>query len=317
MVLTDIVTEFGAFYRNNGQNMDNLYRLAYAQTDTTKFMTPVVVDGTQWQAAQVTIGQVLQPFHKNFTPTSGPTFTPLTINLYHHKLDLLEYPDDLEASWLGFLSTEDVKRTDWPFVRWLLEKMLIPKFGRDYELNEIYKGVYAAPNGSAAGAAGTAMNGIGKVIADQIIAGNISPITTGALSTTPQTFVEQVEAVVDGIVSVNEDYAKIPMNIFMSPALETRYRRGFRAKYGVQTDFEGVTNSVQDTNFKIVGLSSMIGSSRIFATTKENFVDLKYKKVRDGKFDIQGVDRSVKILGDVWRGAGFILPQVVFCNEQV
>ncbi len=317
MTVTDIITEFGAYYKNNGQNMQNLFRVAYNQTDSTKYMTSRLVDGTRYEVGASTIGQVLQPFHKNFTPTSGPTFTGKSITLYHHKADLSEYPDDLEATWLGFLADNNVKRTEWPYIKWLLETHVLPKFLRDYELNEVYKGVYSAPGGVTAGAAGTAMDGLGKVIADAITATEISPITTGAISSDPETFVAQVEDFVAALVGLNPDYAAIPMNIYMSVTNAHKFSRGYRIKYGKDTDFAGVAMKVLDTNFTIAGLSSMAGRSRIFTTTKENMLDLRFRQQREGAFDIQAAERQVKILHDTYRGVGFVENSIVFCNEQV
>lgn len=317
MTVSDIITDFGAYYRDGGQSIQDLYRALYAQTDTTQYMTTKIVKGTQWQAAESTIGQVLQPFHKNFTPTSGPTFTAKQIDLYHHKMDVSEYPDDLEDTWLGFLANEKVSRMEWPYAKWLAEVHLFPKFNRDYEKNEIYKGVYAAPNGSTAGAAGTSMNGLGKVIADAITATEMTAITTGALQTVPEDFCTQVEDFCDGIISINEDYADVEMNVHMSKALAQRYARGYRAKYGKDMDFNGTVLRRIDSNFGIVGLSSMSGRSRMFATTKENMVDLKFRETRANLLDIQQAERQVKFLADSWRGAGFIINQIVFPNEQV
>jgi hypothetical protein len=312
--IADVITEFGAYYKNNGQNMNSLLRLMYAQTDTTKYMTPVMVDGTRWEAAKFTIGQVLQPFQKAVTPAGSATFKPLKWDLYHFKMDIKESPDDVEASWLGFLGAEGVKRTEWPLVRFMIEQVLA-KAARDYELAEIYKGVYAAPTVGTAGAAGTAMNGIGKIIADAITATTITPITLGAISTNAVTFVEQVETFTRSIVGINEDYANVPMNIHLNPTLGLRYKQGYREKYGNQSDFTGTEAKVIDTNFTVAPLSSMTGRSRIFATPKENFVDLRFRNARQGQIEVQPKDREVQILGDHWRGVGFKLLEAVFCNE--
>jgi hypothetical protein len=314
MVITDIITEYGAYYRNNRQNMNSLLRLQYAQTDTTKFMTPIMVDGTRWEAAKFTFGQMLQPFQKAVTVAGSATAKPVKWDLYHLKMDVKESPDDLEASWLGFLASENVKRTEWPFVRWMMEQAM-QKAARDYELNEIYKGVYSAPTANTPGAPGTAMNGIGKIIADAITATAITPITLGAISTTPVTFLEQVETFARSIIGINEDYGNVPMNVHMSPTLAMRYKTGYREKYGNQSDFTGVGAKVIDTNLTVVPLSSMSGRSRIWASPKENILDLRFRTAREGQVDIQPKDREVQILADHWRGVGFGLLEAVFCNE--
>lgn len=317
ITVSDIITQFGALYKNEGQTTNNIYSQFYCQTDTTKYMTVVYTDDDSWRGTEIVDGQALQAFHKNFTPSGDETFTAREILLYHFKIDRLIDPSVIEGTWLGFLAGDGVERKDWPLTKYLIEQRILPKALRDYELSEIYKGVYAAPAGAVAPALGTAMNGIGKIIADGITAGSITPITTGAISTDPETFVGQVETLANGIVSVNADYANLPMNIFMSPTLVKRYRAGFRKKYGLNSDFKGVSEMVQDTEYTVVGLSSMVGKNRIFATVKENFIDLRSKKRETAKLELQPYDRTVKVLGDFKRGAGFVMLAAVFCNEQV
>jgi hypothetical protein len=312
--VADVITEYGAYYKNNRQNMNSLLRMQYNQTETTQYMTPALVDGTRWEAAKFTMGQILQPFQRGVTPAGSVTVKPVTWNLFHHKFDLVEFPDEIEATWLGFLADDSVNRKDWPFVRWLAEQA-IAKSIRDYELAEVYKGVYAAPTVGTAGPPGTSMNGIGKLLADQITAGNITPITLGALSTTATTFVDQVETFARSIIAQNEDYAAIPMNIFMSKVLAQRFAKGYREKYGNNTDFKGPGAQVIDTNFTVIGLSSMSGRSRIWTTPKENFIDLRFRTPRQGQIQIEGIGREIHLLGDHWRGVGFGLTEAIFCSE--
>jgi hypothetical protein len=315
MDVSDIISEFGSYYKNNGQNLKDLYHVLYAQTDTTKYMSTRITNGTQYEVGKAELGQVLQPFHKNWTPTDGPDFTGKKIQLYKFKFDLTEAPADLEATWLGFLYDNKMTVDQMPFVKWYVEKVLA-KAARDYEKSEIIKGVYAAPNGSTPGALGTAMNGLNKVIADAITATEMTAITTGALETVPEDFCTQIEDFADGIIGINEDYADVPMNIYMSKALAQRYARGFRAKYGKDTDFNAAMSGTRiDTEFKIVGLSSMANLTRIFATTTENMLDLKWGANMGDVVNIEKAKRSVNIYGDWWRGAGFIDNSVVFPNE--
>ena len=70
---------------------------------------------------------------------------------------------------VAFLTGDDIDVKQWPFVRWFIEEYIIPQIHQDYELNEVYKGVYAAPTPGTAGAVSTSMNGIGKTIADAIL----------------------------------------------------------------------------------------------------------------------------------------------------
>jgi hypothetical protein len=129
---------------------------------------------------------VVQPFQKQFTPLAGVTFQPVEIKQFRMKVGAQEYPDELEATWLGFLDSPEVDRKAWPFVRWYVEVYLIPQIKQDIELNEIYQGVYAAPEAGTPGAAGTSMDGLKITINRHIANGLISPIATGTVETDPQ-----------------------------------------------------------------------------------------------------------------------------------
>lgn len=312
MNVADIITEYGAYYLNQGQNMASLHQVARTPFASEAAFTTVVTDNTIWQAAQSTFTRIVQPFQKAFTPVGTLTFKPLGIQMYHHKADTTEYPDDLEATWLGFLANNNLKRSEWPFIRWYLEKQYFPQIQQDLELNEIAKGVYAAPTAGTAGAAGTAMNGYKKIIADQITAGRITPITMGTVPTDPAEFVDYVEDFVD---QIDELYWSQPMTINMSEQFARRYYRGKERKYGKNTVGASIDETVAFTNINVRGLPSAVGSNRIWCTPNGNSVMLKKKTQNQKLVDIQLADRQVKFLSDWWLGVGFILPELVFCND--
>ena len=314
MIVADIITEFGAYYLNSGQNLTRLYQLLRRDFVTGGIFTQVITDDTKWQASKVQMQRIVQPFQKAFTPTGTPTFTPAEIFQYHMKADTEEYPDDLEATWLGFLGGDGVKRSEWPFVRWYLETQFFPQIQEDMELNEIASGVYVAPTTGTPGAVSTAMNGIKKVLADHITAGRTVPQALGVIPSSDEDFVEYLEEFHKGM-DVRYRNGKHMLN--MSEDLELKYKRGYRNKYLAGTPMaEGTSLKIIDTNITVQGLPCMQGSSRIFATPKANAVMLKKKTQNQRAVDIQSVDRQVKFLTDWWMGIGFVLPELVFCNDQ-
>ncbi len=135
MEIEDIKTEFGAYYIKGSQNASRIYQLLRASTPTSGLFTPVVTDDTVWRASSATQKRILQPFQKRWTPIDGSEFKPLSIEQFKMKVDDEQTPDDLEASWLGFLTGPGVDRKEWPFVRWYVEQMLIPQTLEDLELN--------------------------------------------------------------------------------------------------------------------------------------------------------------------------------------
>lgn len=314
ITITDILSEYGAYYKKNPENLKRLYKALMAASRTQGIFTPMITEDTVYHAAKSIMTRILQPFQKAYTPISPLTIKPVKIQLYEMKVDLQETPHELEASWLGFLTGEDIDVKQWPFVRWFLEVHCIPQVHQDYELNEVYKGVYAAPTPGTPGAAGTAMNGLGKIIADAITAGTMTPIVIGAPDTDDAVWVEQVEEFVD---SINQNYWGVPMDLCMNMGLERRFHRGYRKKYGKDTDYKGSKGSVDFTNLQITGLQSMTGRNRIFCTPKPNIVQLTKKPKNIESFQIENVDRTLKAYTDFWRGVGFLVNEAVFPSDQV
>ncbi|WP_266206255.1 hypothetical protein [Pontibacter kalidii] len=313
MNIADIIAEFGAYYLKNGQNLARIVKMLNAPSTTDSVLTSIITDETQWRAAQATIGRVLQPFQKTWTPIDALKFVPVVINQFKMKVDSEEYPDDLEATWLGFLTGDGLDRKTWPFIRWYVEVMLLPKAKEDYELYEVYKGVYQAPVNGQPGAAGTAMDGLRKAINDQVTAGRITPIVTGAPDADNKVFVEQVEFFVD---RVNANYQHIPMQLCMSQSLERRFLKGYRALYGKDTDYKGSNGSVDFSNTSIIGLPSMAGANKIWMTPKSNAIHLGKRTQNQNTMQIESIDRKVKLFSDWSRGVGFVIPEIVFTNDQ-
>jgi hypothetical protein len=274
----------------------------------------LVTEDTIYRASKVLMTRILQPFQKAFTPINPATVKPVEIQLYEIKADLQETPHDYEATWLGFLTGEDIDVKKWPFVRWFIENYIIPQIKEDYELNEIYKGVFAAPTPGTAGPVSTSMNGLGKIIADAIVAGTMTPITTGAPDADPEVWVDQVEAFADDI---NQKYWGIPMILAMSEANERHFLRGYKKKYGKDSDYRNAKGDVEFTNLTVSGLPSMAGRNRIWATPPENAVHLIKKQKNPGIIQVENVDRTLKMYTDFWRGAGFLVHEAVFVNDQV
>ncbi len=315
MNIADIIAEFGSYYIKNDANMARLVKQLNRQSKTDSVLTPFFTDDTIYRASEGRMGRVLQPFQKKWTPIGTLTFVPVAIEMFKMKVDCEEYPDDLEGTWLGFLAGDEIDRKQWPFIRWFIEVYLLPQALEDYEMNEIYKGVFVAPVSGVPGAAGTSMNGIRKAINDNVVSGRITPIVTGAMPTTDDTdLVDYIEHFVD---SIDDRYADIPMQLAVQPKGERAFRRSLRAKYGKDTDFiQGTSTLIPETNISIVGLPSMTGSGKIWCTPKANALHLKKKTQNMKNVQVENVDRLVKMYTDWHSGVGFVIREIVFTNDQ-
>ena len=313
LAIADVITQFGAYYLNNGQNLTRLYQLLRRATTTESMFTPVNTDDTIWRAAKQLFSRVVQPFQKAFTPLASVTFVPVEIKQFKMKVDAQEYPDELEATWLGFLDGPEIDRKAWPFVRWYVEVYLIPQVKQDIELLEIYQGVYAAPTAGTPGAASTSMDGLKKTINGHVTAGRITPIATGTLATEPADFVDQMEEWADGI---HKAYWSIPMMLGISETLQRRFLRGQERKYGRNTGGGALGNVINNTNITLTGLPSHQDTEKWWCTPVGNAIMLRKRIQNQTAVQIESVDRLLKFFTDFSMGIGFIIPEIVFTNDR-
>jgi hypothetical protein len=314
MNVTDLKAEFGAYYQAGSQNVKDLVKQIYFKSETDALFTTVDTDDTVIRRSSAQMGRLLQPFQKKWSPTGTLTFSPVEIKLYPMKFDFEDYPDELVESWAGFLTDNNLNRKEWPFIKWLISEHILEGTEQDYELNEVFEGVYAAPGTpGTAGAAGTAMDGIRKILNDHITAGRITPIATGALSTDPVTFVGQIEAF---CAVVDERYRFEKMNLVMNKTLAARFKTGNRLKYNMSYSQVDDLITVVDYNKTVVGVSSHKTSAKIWMTPKINAICGRKGKKNEKAVNIEGLDRLVKIYSDWFKGVGFIIPELVFTNDQ-
>jgi hypothetical protein len=272
-----------------------------------------VTENTVLRKATAEQTRVLQAFQKAFTPLGTTTFKPRPIQLYRLKIDCQETPDDLVESWLGFLTDNKLDRKTWPFIRWWIEKLIIPQSQEDWEMQEIYKGVFSEPTPNVANAAGANVNGIKKQINDWIDDGDITPIVTGALSEDPETFVDQVE---DFYKSIPKKYQTNVKSICISRDNKTKFKEGMRAKYNVNWNQVGDLVKLIDYDVMVKGLASMDGSDKLIATFPFNMAAGIKAPENENVFQVENVDRTVKIYTDFWKGIGFWVPEWIFTNDQ-
>lgn len=322
--VTDVVTDFGAFYKPGSDNQKNLRTMIYKPAKTASYFQLRPTEDTIWRGTLASIDRIVQPFQKTFSPISTTLFEPNQFDLYKLKIDLQETPDDLEATYLGFMADlPEADRAAWPFVRWWLEVLIPPAKERDLELNEHYKGVYAAPPvPGTAGLVSTAMNGIRKVIRGYNTAGRTNlkngPIATGVIIGIEDADVcTAIEDFVEGIPSEIRPFLK---EVFMHTDLVTKYKRGKRDKYKLNVNYmEGSgLESIEDYPFiKVIGLDSMVGSGMIWTSLPQNRIrPVKKASLKDTMKVQQFAPRVVSAYTDWWEALNFEVPEFIFHNDQ-
>jgi hypothetical protein len=315
MNVADLITEFGAYYLNHGQGVKDLHSILRFQTETDALFTVVNTDDTVIRRGSTTMTRLLQPFQKSWSPTGTVGIAPAEIKLFKMKVDFQDYPDELEETWAGFLADNKVDRKEWPFVKWLMTQEILAQIEQDYELNEVYKGVFAAPGTpGTAGAVSTAMDGIKEIINNHIDAGDTTAYATGALSATAATFTAQIEEFAKDAIPIQ--YRNQPLMIAMAPELEMLYKEGKREIYNMSYAQEADLTTIADLPMiKVVGAPSMIGSKKIWCTPKKNAI-VGYKRAAKPQLTAESVDRQIKIFGDFYKGVGFVIPELIWTNDQ-
>lgn len=307
---TDIVREYGAYYIDAGQNKKRILSMLSQGREIVNYATPVKTDDTIFRLANATFRTLVQPFQKNFTQKGGVDIVPKEIRVFRFKIDDEFMPDELYATWLGFLAAPNVNRKDWPFVKWLVEVYYKNQIDQDMELNEYYKGIYQAPAAGTAGDAGTCMNGVQKLLKDGVAAGKMKPINIGKLDAA--TIFDQVEAFTD---EISEVYQGIKMNVFMSRKWFKKYMQDKRAQgFYQKTSDKEITNGIDFTPLDVVPLASMVGTDDIFCTPKPNFIHVSPETLTKNTFKLEEAKRSVAVMGDWAEGLGFGIDEIVWTN---
>lgn len=312
MNIADIITEWGAVYRAEGQGIQDLM-IKLMQKSETEALFPVrITEKTILEKAVAEFSRVLQRFQKGFTPIGTTTFTPTKIPLWKQKIDVSEYPDDLEESWLGFLADSALDRRQWPFVTWWLTNLL-SKAAEDLEKDEIFWGVPGTITAGTATAAKTNMLGIRKQINDAITATDIAPVVMGAVPTTASDVVAYIETFWKSIPELIRSQMDV---LVMRPGIRDLFREGMRAKYNMNYAQVGSLLTIIDTNVQVVGVESHTGSDKMWATPSWNRQRGLKKPANETFFEVEKVDRQVKAYTDFYKGVGFWIPQYVYTNDQ-
>jgi hypothetical protein len=311
---TNVITEFGSYYIDQGQNMDSLRMRPFEAFGTREAFTNVPTNDTQLRYSDVQVSEILQPYQDTFSAKGSVVFEPVKIDLQQVKIDQQFNPNNLVYSWLGFLTTNKTDRTQWPFTRWMIEVYLLKQLFKDLETKAVYKGeklAVAVPG--TAGAAVDVINGVKKLINTYVTAAKITPIAVGAVPGDPADFCTYVEEFCKGI---DELYWEIPIAFNLSNTLALRYREGRKKKYNMyyaqESDLAGVANF---NSFSVKGRSSMKGSEKIWGTPMENAVWATKGFENANGFELEKVDRNVKIWTDFHIGLDFLLKDLVFTND--
>lgn len=302
--------EFGKYVSN--ERIEIIAGLV-GKTESTQFMSTVKTDKVEIRAQQAAIDSVLQQFVPHWTPKGKSKFTPLTIRNFKHKLNVPIIPSDVMEEILGYLYDEDLKPSDMPVVKYILNQLVFPKLNEEREIALAigeFKESEATDDGDEATDALETMDGYVTQLKRYKAAGNNS-ITwlLDGVELNDDELVEQIENAVDQVKPL---YKKKQMFIHADPDLITRYGKAYRKLYPWLKNEDGEKMKVDFSRFTFAPLEGMRGTGAFFITPKENFKHIMSKDPQATKVWMQGENYKVKIFGEWWEAVGFWIAEALF-----
>lgn len=329
--IDELISEWDKIYIDRGQTAKDITSMLFQADDISSLFREIPWKESVYRSVYASIDDVLQAFSIPFTKKSTSTFTPWQQALGEFKIDVLRTPDVLWPSYIGFLKEKDEKdRSKWPFFKWLIMEQLLPKAQEDFIQDVAYRGwkiteFDAAKTVEQDGATFTrqfssndiaqpangAMDGIKHQIARMVAKNRVSPIVMGAWSNDPVTFCEQIEAFVQ---EIERPLRKKIDFLNMSEDLENRYIDGRREKYNMYYRQEADLKVIDKTMIRVRKSEAMDNSDQIWGTPAMNRVKPTRSNLKN-RFDVQKMDRQVKLLNDWSYVLTFDVPEFVVTSE--
>lgn len=312
--ISRIVEEFGKYYLKEGQNRQRLTRtLMQPSVTLEKHATRITTEETIYRAANYLFGSVIQPFSTDFTPVSNLKFIPNEIKLRQVKTDIKIIPNDIEDSWLGFLSANNCTIKEWPIVRFIMEDYVKKQIEEDRELKMVYTGKYDPSSDQKV--PGVCMDGIKQLLIDGVQRSEYPINVISGLGTpTAENILDYLEAFDAALPDL---YYGEKVVIFVSPQIARWFLTAKRAAghYFISSD-ESINYKIDFSHHEIWPCPAMAGTTDIWATTPNNLIWLTKRFTPISNMQMQVEDRFVKLLLDWWEAVGFRCNQMVWVTAE-
>ena len=263
---------------------------------------------------------LIRRWAKAFDPVAAAEFVPTTLKTHLNKVDLSVVPQEYEASYLGMMRQKGQNPRDWPFEAYILDKIL-KKMNQEMEY-AFWQGDEAASPASTDYLRET-FDGILKIVADAITATTITPVTTGAISST-----NALAKFFDLWQQVGEAYKEGGTDFFCSYAIYDMYRKNYKTEYGanpIETpvinnagyEVNGLRYEYGGGNSFIIPTAGMTGSGRVIVTPRENLV-YGVDDPSDVQFNFETNVRELQMWADFRMGVQLLQARdgIIVVNDQ-
>lgn len=159
---------------------DEIFTKLYYDFDTAQFIT--IHEGVKgkkvWTEQQI-LG-LIKAYFSDFTPSDTNKLIPVELVVEANKIEHREVPQDMESTYLGFLRRNGFNHQEWPLERMTLTNIL--KKAKEELEDAVWQAVRKATALAPGDPVNVTFNGFLKLIADAIVAGDVTPVATGAIT---------------------------------------------------------------------------------------------------------------------------------------
>jgi hypothetical protein len=310
--IAELNAEFGAYYKKGTQSVKDIRHKILVMNETDELFVKQITNDTRLEGGTAEIDPVLQAYQDAFTPKGDLSFGARVIELFPLKIDWEKNPTGIWKSWLGFLASESLDRKEWPFMRYVIDKLIIPKATEDWEITAVFNGVVSAITSGIAKMVSGGVNGIKYLINKSITAGDTIPFALGTVPTDPVLFVGYVERF---CAQLPKEVIPFLQTLAMSQTLHKRFKEGMRLKYNMNYKMADLT-TVIDTTIIVKGYRSHEGSNKMWTTIRGNAVMGVKHSGNESVFQMETSKRTVSLFTDFWKGMGFWQGEYLYTNDQ-
>lgn len=311
---TDLNAEFSMVMPPK-MRLELLSKRLYAGFDDARHMTRVQ-SNTDYIASAAIMTEVSQQFTPAWTPKGAAKFTPCRIPYRRHKINVSIKPAEIIPSWLLYLYEQGKILAEMPITHYIVNVHILPKILDDITTSMLGKGKFidagTKEDGDDAPLAKNSMDGYETILVEGKASSkckmNFYKDAKDPYTLSDEELLKYVNGFVDSISSLFAN----KMDIHCAPELLTRYQR---ADFAVNGKYTGqmIDGKVRFTNFNLVPLSSMYMSPILFATPKENFVELVDLSNADRCIQkINEYDYDLHVIGEYSLSVGFKVEEAVY-----
>lgn len=302
---TNIVAALGGFFRANKNILISDLYMGLGVEDRFTIQENV---SDELPLPKITMGNIVQPGNDAaFNPTANAIDVSARIlKTRQWKVDLTINPRALIKTWLGFTKLPGTRQSKIPLEQYIMQE-IVKQIQHELRMSSIYRGIH---NGAGT-AAIDVCNGVLKLVADEVVSAALTPVVTGAISST--NVVDRVLAVHDAMPEQYKDAED--GQILVNPTIFDWYTRRLNPIFTgnlVSTTEGGAIQrqrlreiQVEGTNFMLKREPGLGTSQRIICTLKRN-MHLGIDTMSDyNNFEFQRQDRLIKVLVDGTIGVQF------------